>query len=68
MFIHLNKIIMSHYVGMEPDDIKTKYFGPPGDGTHTNKDGAELNASSLVEGIRAMAECPLNKFLVEKKS
>jgi lysophospholipase L1-like esterase len=66
-FIHLNKITMSHYVGMTPAEIKEKYF-TPADGTHTSPAGAELNAQSVVEGLRALTNCPLQGFLIEPKS
>lgn len=62
-FINLNKIITGHYVGMAPAEIREKYFTPPGDGTHTNPSGAELNATSVVEGIRQLKDSPLVGYL-----
>jgi lysophospholipase L1-like esterase len=62
-FIHVNKIIMSKYVGMDPQEIRTKYFTPPGDGTHTNPVGADLNAQCVVEGIKMQKDLELNKYL-----
>ena len=61
-FIHLNKIALSHYVGMLPQEIKAKYF-TPADNTHTSPAGAELNARSVVEGLRELKDCPLAVFL-----
>src|SRR5439155_12037402 len=40
-FIDLNRTILKHYQGMEPDEIKSKYFTQTDD-THTNADGADL--------------------------
>ena len=60
-FIHLNQITMSHYAGMSPLDIKEKYF-TPADNTHTSPAGAELNARSVVEGLRQLKDCPLATF------
>ena len=65
LFIDLNRLVMAKYVGMAPVDIRAKYF-TPADATHTNTAGAELNAACVVEGIRALADCPLSKFLADK--
>ena len=64
-FIHLNKIIMSHYVGLTPQQIKSKYF-TAADNTHTSREGALLNASSVVEGIRELKDLPLAKYLAPR--
>jgi lysophospholipase L1-like esterase len=62
-FINVNKIVSSHYVGMDPADIKTKYFTPPADGTHTNPEGAALHARCVVEGIKTLTDLSLKDFL-----
>ncbi|HTK74316.1 MAG TPA: polysaccharide lyase family protein [Gemmataceae bacterium] len=64
-FVHLNKITMGHYASMTPAEVKEKYF-TPADNTHTSPAGAERNAVSVVEGIRALNDCPLAKYLAEK--
>jgi lysophospholipase L1-like esterase len=61
-FIHLNRIVMRHYAGMTPDEVKTKYF-TPSDSTHTSPAGAKLNAESVVEGLRDLKNCPLASYL-----
>jgi lysophospholipase L1-like esterase len=61
LFIPLNQITMSHYAGMTPAEVKAKYF-TPADNTHTSLEGAELNAKSVVEGLRQL-DCPLKGFL-----
>jgi lysophospholipase L1-like esterase len=59
-FIDLNKIIVQKWEQMGPDAVKIFF---PGDHTHTNKKGAELNAASVADGLRSIKDCPLNKFL-----
>jgi hypothetical protein len=61
-FINLNHITMSHYAGMTPQAIKEKYF-TPADNMHTSPAGAELNAESVVEGLKQLKDCPLAGFL-----
>jgi rhamnogalacturonan acetylesterase len=61
-FIHLNKLIMRRYAGLEPTEIKSNYF-TSADNTHTSAEGAELNAQCVVEGIRSLKDCPLANFL-----
>lgn len=61
-FIDLNPIILSHYVGLTPEEIKTKYF-TPADDTHTSPAGSELNAACVVEGIKRLKGCSLAAFL-----
>ncbi|HWC61754.1 MAG TPA: rhamnogalacturonan acetylesterase [Verrucomicrobiae bacterium] len=63
LFINLNQIVMSHYAGMPPKEIKEKYF-TPADHTHTSLAGAELNAQSVIEGLRELKTCPLNNDLL----
>ena len=64
LFIDLNRIVMGKYAGMAVADIKGKYF-TSADNTHTSAAGAELNASCVAEGIRALKDCPLSKYLVD---
>ena len=65
-FIDINRITMSHYAGMKPEEIKQKYF-TAADNTHTNPEGAKLNAQSVVEGIRALKDVKLTGYLAETK-
>jgi lysophospholipase L1-like esterase len=62
-FIDLNRLILAKYVGMAVTDLEAKYFAP--DKGHSILAGAELNALCVVEGIRALAACPLSKYLAE---
>jgi lysophospholipase L1-like esterase len=61
-FVDLNRLIMQKYKGMEPAEIKTKYFSTADD-THTNEDGAELNAACVIEGLRGLKDCPLTAYV-----
>lgn len=63
-FINLNRIVTGHYAGMTPGQIKTNYF-TPWDNTHFNAAGAELNAASVIEGLRGLKDCPLKKDLLK---
>jgi lysophospholipase L1-like esterase len=59
-FIDLNAITADKYDKLGPDETK-KFF--PGDHTHTNKDGANVNAQSVVEGLKMQPNISLNSFL-----
>jgi lysophospholipase L1-like esterase len=59
-FINLNQLIVQQWEQMGPDAVKAFF---PGDHTHTNKKGAELNASCVVQGLRMLKDCPLNRYL-----
>jgi hypothetical protein len=61
-FVPLNTIALSHYVGVTPDELKAKYFTKLDD-THTNAAGADLNAASVVEGLRQLKTDPLAPYL-----
>lgn len=60
-FIDLNAITAEKYDVMGPEEVK-KLF--PGDHTHTNVDGARINAASVVQGIRNLSnQLPLVNYL-----
>lgn len=63
-FVDLNEITALKYEKMQPDSVKAKYF--PGDHTHTSKAGAIVNAESVMEGIKNIKNCPLNKYWLIK--
>jgi rhamnogalacturonan acetylesterase len=60
-FINLNDITARKYEKLGPDETK-KFF--PGDHTHTNPVGAQVNAESVVDGVRADKKLALNKYLL----
>jgi lysophospholipase L1-like esterase len=63
-FVDLNAISADKYDVLGPDKVKNFF---PGDHTHTNKEGAEINAASVVEGLRKIKDCTLNNYLLDKK-
>ncbi len=63
-FIDLNDIVARHYEQLGPEKVKTVYFGE--DHTHTTPAGAQVNAASVVEGLRTLKDCPLVPYLLEK--
>ena len=62
-FVDLNAITADKYDKFGPEETK-KFF--PGDHTHTNPAGADVNAQSVVEGVRANKAIPLNKYLLNQ--
>jgi len=59
-FVDLNKIVSDKYDVMGPEKVKGFF---PGDHTHTNLEGAKLNALSVVEGIKELKGCKLKNYL-----
>ena len=66
LFVDLNKIIADHYDAEGQEKVNKTYFTTT-DNTHTSEAGARLNAASVVEGIKLVKDCPLNKYLVAGK-
>ena len=60
-FVDLNTITADKYDTMGPEKVKLLF---PGDHTHTNMEGARINAASVVEGLRKIKECGLNDYLL----
>lgn len=63
-FIDLNEIVARRYEAIGPEKVKSLYFLE--DHTHTTPVGAQVNAASVVEGLRALKNCPLADFLLNK--
>jgi lysophospholipase L1-like esterase len=63
-FVDLNEITALKYEAMGADSVKTFF---PGDHTHTSKPGAIINAESVVDGIKALKDCKLKKYLLKNK-
>ncbi len=61
-FINLNEIIAQHYEQDGPEKVQSVYF-TAADHTHTTPVGAEVNAASVVEGIRGLKGLNLRNFL-----
>lgn len=60
LFIDLNAITADKYDTWGPEKVKTFF---PGDHTHTNQEGARVNAASIVDGIKTNPKNPLNQYL-----
>ena len=60
-FIPLNEKIALQYESMDSTKVKSFF---PADHTHTNKQGAILNATKVVEGIKELKKCKLKKYLL----
>ena len=61
-FVDLNGITADKYDAWGPDKVKTFF---PGDHTHTNEEGARINAASVVGGLRKLPDCTLNRYLLK---
>lgn len=59
-FLDLNEIVADYYDDAGPEAVK-RFF--PKDWTHTNAEGAALNALCVVEGLRKL-DTPLKRYLV----
>ncbi len=61
-FIPLNGMIADRYDALGQDKVQAELF-PPNEAVHPNWAGAALNASIVVDGIRAL-DTPLKTYLV----
>jgi len=59
-FIDLNAISANKYDIIGPDEVKKLFQG---DHTHTNVDGARINAASVAEGAKLLKQLKLNNYL-----
>ena len=62
-FIDLNEIIAARYDQMGPEKVDP-LFGD--EHTHTTRAGAELNAESVIAGLRALKSDPLASYFSEQ--
>ena len=62
-FVDLTTIVADQYEKMGEQTVK-QFF--PRDSTHTNTDGAELNAASVIAGLKALDNHPLDRFMAAK--
>ena len=60
-FVDLNDIVARHYEELGPEKVNDLFAD---DHTHTNPEGARLNAQSVVEGLCRLRDCALAKYLV----
>lgn len=62
-FIDLNEIIAKRYDALGEAQVQPLFADPH---THTSRAGAELNAESVVAGLKALAGNPLGPYLSAK--
>ena len=60
-FIDLNSITADAYDAMGQEAVKPFF---PNEHTHTSREGAALNAASIVKGIKALDKCSLKKYIL----
>ncbi len=60
-FVDLNDIVARHYEALGPEKVN-QLFGD--EHTHTNAQGARLNAQCVVEGLRGLNDCALARYLL----
>ena len=59
-YVDLTGIVARQYQKLGPEKVAALF---PLDHTHTNLDGATLNARSVVAGLKALPDSPLNPYL-----
>lgn len=62
-FIPLNSIISRKYEEVGSDKVEALFSG---DNTHTSLAGAELNAASVIGGLKALKKNPLARYFSER--
>jgi rhamnogalacturonan acetylesterase len=60
-FIDLNNLVASKYEQLRADAVKAFF---PGDHTHTNKDGALINAQIIVDQLKKLNPANLDQYLL----
>ena len=59
-FVDLNNITAEKYNAMGPDEVAKLFYK---DHTHTNEEGAKINAASVAEGLRLLKNNSLAAYL-----
>lgn len=59
-FLDLNTMVIEKYQQMGAENVKAFF---PKDHTHTNKEGAIVNAELVTKGIKDLKGCKLKKFI-----
>ncbi len=60
-FIPLNQLIKDKYAGLDATAVQA--FFTEKDHTHTNEAGARLNAQFVIDGLKALKNLKLNKYV-----
>ncbi|WP_083257057.1 rhamnogalacturonan acetylesterase [Arcticibacter eurypsychrophilus] len=61
-FIDLNTLTADKYDVLGEAKVSTMF---PSDHTHTNREGAEINGASVVEGMKTIQDLALNQYLIK---
>ncbi|TWU51714.1 oligogalacturonate lyase family protein [Rubripirellula reticaptiva] len=64
LFIDLNEIVCRRYEELGEEKVGRELFTPD-DWTHTRREGAEINAACVAEGVETLRDCSLKTFLRE---
>ena len=62
-FIPLNAIVSRKYAELGPEKVEVLFHG---DNTHTSLAGAQLNAASVVAGLKALKNNPLARYFSDR--
>ncbi|MBV9868163.1 MAG: rhamnogalacturonan acetylesterase [Abitibacteriaceae bacterium] len=62
-FVDLNAIIADQYDKLGKDKVEPLFHG---DNTHTSAEGAEINAASVVAGLKGLRNCALTQYFSAK--
>jgi rhamnogalacturonan acetylesterase len=62
-FVDLNSITADKYDALGPEKVNAFF---PNEHTHTSPEGARINAESVIEGVKQLKGCPLNKYILSK--
>ena len=60
-FIDLNELVAAEYDKLGAEQIKALYF--PSDNTHTNKEGALINAAFVIDQLRKQNPAGISQYL-----
>ena len=60
LYLDLADLVGSKYAAMKPADVEALFADK---GTHTNAEGSKLNARTVIDGLKALPDNPLAKFL-----
>jgi lysophospholipase L1-like esterase len=60
LYLDLADLIGTRYAAMKPAEVEALFADK---GTHTNAAGAKLNAQAVIDGLKALPDNPLAKFL-----
>lgn len=61
LFIPLNDLVADAYEAEGSEKVGAQYFTVK-DHTHTSVAGARLNAAKVIEGVKALKDCPLSTY------